>query len=335
MIKLFFYEIRNKKGHLFKNGTVFSDKKENFVSKGIVEKSRLLESDSIRGATLDPNEKNDALGKISSITTFPKPNNIIKKDAVEENGRSDFDKIRPITHEAEWRKMGMDCERKGRYEEAISYYKKALEENPLVYDMYDELARVYFMMGNKGASRQSFKKVIETNPYRFQSYPLFAARFMQDLARDDLAPDKEDLQFLSRYAHANSVVSDILKSIADKAKYKQEMEDWITHDIEEIIQRSHRRGIEVILQDYPGYWDTFKSVSLLLKKIAQKNSIPFVNNEQIFEQLFLKGERKDDYFAFDKAHCNAKGYDVMAQNIYDAIVTNKSIEKASIVNRAK
>jgi lysophospholipase L1-like esterase len=56
-----------------------------------------------------------------------------------------------------------------------------------------------------------------------------------------------------------------------------------------------------------------------LENIAQKYSITFIDNNQIFYQL---GEQQDRFFQPKNrgSHCNAKGYKLMAQNIYNKII---------------
>ena len=82
----------------------------------------------------------------------------------------------------------------------------------------------------------------------------------------------------------------------------------------------------MILQTYPDYgqdknYETLSFVNEGLREIAKKDPVLFIDNGRFFDQMFLKGENRNDYFDSDKAHCNEKGYGVMAKNIYCGIIT--------------
>ncbi len=155
-------------------------------------------------------------------------------------------------------------------------------------------------------------------------FSLYAARFIRGM---HTAEAEEDIQFVQEYAYTDPVVEDILKSATDRAVYLREVGAWIRHDVDKMIRQAQRRGIKVILQNYPGYYGaSTRDINTSLKEAAQKNVVHFVDNERIFGRLFLQGEHKDDYYSFDKWHCNEKGYGVMARNVYDSMVAHHMVE---------
>ena len=220
----------------------------------------------------------------------------------------------------EWRQRGMKCERDGKYGEAISWYEKIVEKYPSAFGGYNCLSQVYFKTKNIEGERRMLRKIIELDPERLQYYMPFVVTLTN-------YPDHEqDLQFLRKYEHVNPIVGDILKRVTKMEKFHREMRAWINHDIEEMIRRARRRGIKVILQTYPDYgqdknYETLSFVNEGLREIAKKDPVLFIDNGRFFDQMFLKGENRNDYFDSDKAHCNEKGYGVMAKNIYCGIIT--------------
>jgi len=246
-----------------------------------------------------------------------------KRKGFLKKGISVPDKIKLTPKTKEWWFNGCDAEREGRYEDAVFWYKKVFAKEPDFAIVHNSLARALFAMGNKELSLENYRKLIEKHPEFHEAYTAFALRFMQDPERD-----KESFQFMKQHVWANPVTRDILilKSISDKERYQQEIGSWITDDIKEMIRRAQKRGIKVILQSYPDYQIRYRHINTVLKEVAQKNRVVFIDNECIFNKLALKGKHKDNYFAFDKIHCNEKGYSVMAENIYSCILENKLIE---------
>ncbi|MFH1208617.1 MAG: GDSL-type esterase/lipase family protein [Candidatus Omnitrophota bacterium] len=225
----------------------------------------------------------------------------------------------------EWRKRGGACERAGKYDEAISWYEKIVEKYPSALGGYEFLRNVYFKTGNREGERRMLRKLIELDPKRPQLFFEYIAMFLIDPAYN-----KEDFQFMQGYANAMPVVRDALKRVTEMPKYYREMKGWINHDIEEMIRRAHRRGIKVILQTYPYYdkGDEYESLSFInqaLRGASKKKAVLFIDNEWLFDQFFLKGANRDDYFESAKAHCNEKGYGVMAKNIYCGIIASNGL----------
>jgi lysophospholipase L1-like esterase len=221
----------------------------------------------------------------------------------------------------EWRRRGNKCHSEGKYDEAILWYEKIVEKYPLALSGYNGLRIMYNKIENKEGERRMFRKLIELDPERLEFYLAYTATL---ISTSDPG-FKEDIQFIQRYAHVNPVVGDILKRLTEMGKYHQEMKAWINHDIEEMIQRAQRRGIKVILQTYPYYdkgnaGEGLSFINEALRETAKKNLVLFIDNEQLFDQMFLKGENRDDYFDSAKVHCNEKGYGMMAKNIYCGVI---------------
>jgi lysophospholipase L1-like esterase len=246
-----------------------------------------------------------------------------KKDRMLDEYVSSTSSIMPPDAEA-WRRTGQACEREGKYDEAISWYKKIVEKYPLATGGYEGLKTVYLKTRNTEEERQVVRKLIELDPDRLQYYMPYTSILRNHSIHE------EDLQFLRRYERVNPIVGDILKKVTEQQKFHREMKAWINHDIEEMIRRAHRRGIKVILQTYPYYdkGENFENLSFInegLREIPEKDPVLFIDNQRLFDQMFLKGENKDDYFDAAKVHCNEKGYGVMAKNIYCGMVASNGI----------
>jgi hypothetical protein len=107
---------------------------------------------------------------------------------------------------------------------------------------------------------------------------------------------------------------------------------WVESDIAESIKIIRRRGIKVILQNYPlcPISSDRKFYNDAIDDVAARLHVPLVNNERIFQEVINKGGKFEDYFIAD-GHCNSRGYQLMATNVY-----NKILEEGILnINRHK
>ncbi|HNW39734.1 MAG TPA: hypothetical protein PL125_04270 [Candidatus Omnitrophota bacterium] len=104
----------------------------------------------------------------------------------------------------------------------------------------------------------------------------------------------------------------------------QEIYQWVDSDIREMVEVIKNRKIKVLLQNFPPidsmspghrahYFNNF-----LLPEIARDLDLPFVDNNAIFKKILDQGEPREKIFVPD-GHCTAKGYGLMARNIFNKI----------------
>ncbi|MFH0753823.1 MAG: hypothetical protein V2A70_04595 [Candidatus Omnitrophota bacterium] len=94
-----------------------------------------------------------------------------------------------------------------------------------------------------------------------------------------------------------------------------QIEQWVEADINEMVRIIRGHGAALILQDYP--IDTPSNE--ILKRIAEEWHVPLVNNREVFQEKMKAGMVFKDLYSVD-GHCNARGYGVMAENVYNKIV---------------
>ena len=94
------------------------------------------------------------------------------------------------------------------------------------------------------------------------------------------------------------------------------------YDLQEKMRIDKKNKISVIICSYPA-WD---SVTTQLYQVQKKLSLIlncyFVDNCLIFSKL----NNAKDYFSYDGAHPNEKGYGVIAENIYNCVLEHKLIK---------
>jgi len=120
------------------------------------------------------------------------------------------------------------------------------------------------------------------------------------------------------------------KSIKDEDVLK-----WIENDINNITDICIKQGFKIICMNYPiipppnseetSFWAV--QAGFIWEHLSRQKNIPFINQDSIFDLL---GDQKISLFEprfTGTEHCNEKGYELMAWNIYKCMLKNKMFEK--------
>ena len=89
---------------------------------------------------------------------------------------------------------------------------------------------------------------------------------------------------------------------------------WIDSDVREIARIIRQEKIRLIVQNYPRWFPA----NSILSAIADQLKLPFVHNDAVFQEKRAQGMTEQDLFVPD-GHCNARGYGVMADNVFNKI----------------
>lgn len=221
-----------------------------------------------------------------------------------------------MTEKAEKAKVkGWESLEAGRYEEAIYWFTEQTKVDPLSREGFFNLKEVYSRMSNPDGLRLINKELLKRNPYDRNILKHFGGLIQHGDSY------KDDFEFIKQSMNVNSIADDILASKRHIKNYEYNLRPWVRRDVLEIIQKAEKRGIGIFLQTYPNYQEPaqksyLRQMNILFKEIAQETGVPLIDHEAIFNQIFLLGRSRDDYFEPAKCHCNEKGYAVMAANIY-------------------
>jgi tetratricopeptide (TPR) repeat protein len=205
--------------------------------------------------------------------------------------------------------MGQVCKAQGNYDEAVKWFEEAIRINPLKGKRYFRLADVYIIQGKYGQAIEWLKKGMMLEPSDFKDYEGIIRIFK------DKVKYQEGIAFFKQLAQVEPKVNDFLKLLEAAKGTFSKIRQWVINDTEKIIKICKANKVPIILQNYPENYG-FLGV---LKAVALRNSIPFIDNDQTFKQMFSKGYRRNDYFVPNN-HCNQKGYGIIAKNIYNKII---------------
>jgi hypothetical protein len=123
--------------------------------------------------------------------------------------------------------------------------------------------------------------------------------------------------FVAQFSHTNPNQAVNFLHLDDA-----EIDQWVESDIREIIRIVREEKIGLILQNYPKQM----RVNSILPGIAHDLDVTFVDNYSIFQDKISQGMDRQDLFIAD-GHCNARGYGLMAENVFDKIVTGYSLRR--------
>ena len=96
----------------------------------------------------------------------------------------------------------------------------------------------------------------------------------------------------------------------------------LEHDLSEMIKIAQKNNIKVIVSGYPR---SGRNINKVLRMMAERFDVPFVDNYRIFENFNEEG-RLDEYISSDDFHPNDKGYRIVAQNIFYQITESNILK---------
>ena len=212
--------------------------------------------------------------------------------------------------------LGNHYQRRKMFSQAESAYKKAMAINPGNGWIYTDLSDAYFVQGRYADGFEALCKGVEYNPEDFKIYYYmvrayevqskhdsdYVLKIFEKVAKN--YPDiKEHPEFINYIAF-----------FKDRKKWENKINQWLRQDLERIVKLCQDNNIKLIIQNYPY---PYPSANKALRDLAQRYSLPFVDNHSVFEELVAK-EGRNKYFA-DYDHCTALGHAIMVKNIYKVL----------------
>jgi tetratricopeptide (TPR) repeat protein len=201
--------------------------------------------------------------------------------------------------------------RKIKHEEAIKWFKKGIRVNPDDSNNYTGIGYAYRDSGRPEKAMRWFKQGIRVNPDDISNYHGLAEAYKDT---GEIVSDKTK-ELIVEAAKQNPVAKEYIKMFENRRGIASEARKWMESDMEKIIGICREKQIPIALQNYPQEWETLSP----FREFAEKHGALFVDNRKAFNEMWERGERREDYFVPD-GHCNDLGYSLMAKNIYDVIV---------------
>lgn len=220
----------------------------------------------------------------------------------------------------------------GRYAPATEEFKSAVAGYAKMIDAKElsELAELYIQQDNYFKSLDILFEAIENWP-RESDYYYLAKSYYYDLAKSSYyylgksfeLQDKHNAEFILNFLKKvkednselakNEILQDYIASYRDQSRRQDVLNDWLRQDLDEIARLCLDNDIDLIIQNYPY---PYHAVNRILKEVAVKHDLPFVDNYGVFKELTPYVE----YF-IDPDHNTPEGHKVVTDNIYSVLMT--------------
>jgi lysophospholipase L1-like esterase len=178
-------------------------------------------------------------------------------------------------------------------------------------------------------SEKEMKKCIQLNPYFEDAYFQYYNLGNKKIAIPEDYNQKrfsiiDTINYYKILFNLHALNKAFVEETLEGNLEKQKIGQWVTRDIDKIIYLCKQNGVDIILMNYPIQYNStlFYSVNDILKDIAAKNDIPFVDNGKVFDKITTD---RESYFISD-GHCSDKGYNLISHNLYKVIIDNRLLD---------
>jgi len=205
-----------------------------------------------------------------------------------------------------------------QYKEAVTWFKKGIERDPTQFSNYEGIGGSYRDQKQLKEAIFWFKKGFENARYdTLHELCYVGINFVFEHVGDN----RGAVEFFEKETKRKPVVNDYLHTLAGdyllmfKNKgFGTAVHKWIQADIEQILDLCGQYNAKIVLQNYP--YDLM--IEDVYKRVARRRNVPFVDHHVTFEKFIKDGVRSEEYFVPD-GHPNAKGYHLMANNLWKVL----------------
>jgi tetratricopeptide (TPR) repeat protein len=216
-------------------------------------------------------------------------------------------------------KIGRAYMERGDYDQALNWFREGINIDPMFEMNYIFIGWLYREQKQHKKALYWFKKALEVtpaDPSDHHAYDAIATAFY------DLGLFSEAIDFFTKEKTRNPVAKDFLLVYGEgkEKNIQKKVKQWVQEDLERIISLCAKHNTTTILQNYPDYSnkDLNNLINDVVKDLANKHSFYFVEQCRIFSRILKEGASREQYFIPD-GHPNARGYGVMATNIYNTL----------------
>lgn len=190
---------------------------------------------------------------------------------------------------------------------AIAVYQKglSLHRGPPRSDVCNEIGSAHEAMKQWQPAMQWYKKALVADPVGTKSYVDLGR--VASMVRPRIQLDQLVAELQQHPAVAAERIDQLRAEYASRGTTS-----WAAADMARMVRLCQDAGVPLLLQTYP----LAKPVNPAIKRTAGELRVPLVDHQAAFDRR--RGEKKQ-LFAGD-GHCTAKGYGVMAGNVYRAMV---------------
>lgn len=287
-----------------------------FTDKGI--KVSLIRLDGILNRFCTYKFLKIALGNLRHKITkkFPFQNNLKKMRYIDYELKMKPERIAKTPEAESYFKLATESQsHKADIAVAIENYEKVIQLEPDNDVAYAALGRIYENQTEYEMAIEKLKKAVELNPQNlFARDRLWNVYYKQGKNKEAIEQVREILEIEPHNEGLKQMIKWGLPNLK-KIKENKILNQLLSYDLEKIIKLAKAKEIKPILLSYPINNDGDE----VRRGLANKYRIPFVDIFSVFNKLRTSTYYSKEYYFAKDGHCNAKGYKVMAEEIYKAI----------------
>jgi len=212
----------------------------------------------------------------------------------------------------EYKKKGDDYNRAGNLVSASEQYIKALELIPEDEQARLLMADIYLRVDKiPDKAVEEIMKVLEFDPNNKTALECLWKIYYR--FGDKINARKALEKYLEIFPQEKAELGEVVEYGVPSRNDENLFYRLKLYNLRNIIEIARRNKIKLILMNYPYLKNTFA------EEIAHEYNIAFIDNWKVFEALFNKGVKRTELMVED-GHCNDKGYNIMAENVYNKIL---------------
>jgi hypothetical protein len=169
-------------------------------------------------------------------------------------------------------------------------------------------------------------KIARLNPHIFwntsyKQHGYFLTQSFQvqsDLTSEEILQSLKEMINIDPSIKESKLFLEFENFVINKNKIEAEVNQARLITWDKIVHLLEGNNIKLVLMNYPS---SFKSANKILNEVSRKYDIPLMDNHKYFSQ-FQTSKLRSQYIA-DDDHLTPKGYQVMANNLFQFLKANK------------
>ncbi len=206
----------------------------------------------------------------------------------------------------------------GRHEEAKAQLELALDKEPDNPLHYDHLARLLHSSDRHEEAVRTIVLGLATSDssHNRREKSRLVTHLLAYCDEPDGGLQRQALAAFEELLPEHPVLAGYQTEVERYFGGKSVVRDWAVHDIELIIEACERRGIRLILMNYPlehprDWWPTYE-------QLAREHALPFVDNLSRF-----RGAPGSESLFLPDGHLNERGNEKLAHHVLEELLADR------------
>lgn len=218
-------------------------------------------------------------------------------------------------------KEGLRYFEEGKYDLSEVYYRKALELAPDDYQPHRFMGRLYVFKGQREKAEEELISAVKHAPLHEVAGVLNEIKGACHQPKDSKEVKKfaDLLKELRSYLVEKFGEEDVRRLIDPIILCeKSDLVKILVYDLTEMANYVRQKKATMVILTYPYSLTKVQYPEDIYHRISNYLDLPLVDNVSLFNK-YLKIYRYEELFSDKGGHCTAKGYKLIAENVFDVL----------------